>query len=201
MSPSASISILEAPGAGAVRQKRLFLILPPDQAPGNCLCWDNARQMNTRLQMWRRSLFAAFPESARAMRLAWVLADLFRQKGYAYASDPYLAKETGIAVNKVQDTLRDLHLGGAIIRVHVAGNEQERRIYPCRSLLSDATPQLGVLGTPQHPGGQNKNNKYERLSSTALAARKAAELREKARERDEGAPPVGRKSYPGEECL
>ena len=37
--------------------------------------------------------------------------------GYAHPSNTYLAKQTGIAANKVQDTLTAMDRGGAIARV------------------------------------------------------------------------------------
>lgn len=134
---------------------RLFLILPPDQVPDNARTWTSPRQKADLLRAWRRAVCTAFPESSRVIRVAWLLGELFHAKGYAFASDPYLARETGIAVNKVQDTLHTLHKGGAVVRVHVAGNLEERRIYPMRTLLIGA-PHGGVSTTPRQPGGQNR---------------------------------------------
>lgn len=134
---------------------RLFLILPPDQVPDNALTWRNPKQKADLLRAWRRAICTTFPESSRVIRMAWLLDELFHAKGYAFASDGHLARETGMAVNKVQDALLSLHKGGAIVRVHVAGKLEERRIYPLRTLLL-GTPHGGVSAAPQHPGVQNR---------------------------------------------
>ncbi len=75
---------------------------------------------------------------------AWILDSLFNARtGYAHPSNTYLANETGIAVNKVQEALAELEAGGAIVRVVMTGHPQQlgvqnlRRIIP-RSQLAYA---------------------------------------------------------------
>jgi hypothetical protein len=133
---------------------RTFRIYAQDKTPHQALTWTSSAQRRTALRIWRRAVFAAFGESSRAIRVAWVLADWFDVKrGYAFGSDAALAQETGVPLNKLQETLTALDNGGAILRVHrvnADGNTQ-RHIYPSAALIP---PSLGGGDTPQEPGGQ-----------------------------------------------
>ena len=77
-----------------------------DTAPSGALTWGSAAERNRQLRLWRRAVFSIFGEQPRAIRVAWVLTDLFNvKKGYAFPSNYYLAEETKMAVNKLRATL------------------------------------------------------------------------------------------------
>jgi hypothetical protein len=134
---------------------RTFRVGTGDANPASALTWNSRTQRNRLLQVWRGAIFSAFGDQARCIRLAWVLADLFHaEKGYAFASDPYLATATGLPVNKLQATLTGLDRGGGIVRTHVfqPNGRSQRRIYPASTLIP---PTVGGMDTPQQLGGQN----------------------------------------------
>jgi hypothetical protein len=149
---------------------RHFLILPDGRTPDGALTWASAEQRKRALQRWRRAILATFGDSSRALRVAWVLADLFNVKsGYAFPSDRHLAEETGLRLNKLQETLTALERDGAILRVHrvQADGRTHRHIYPSRKFIP---PTVGGGGTPQQPGGQNRSGTPRlRLPRTQLA--------------------------------
>lgn len=131
---------------------RTFTLVGTESTPASALTWSNAAQRNRRLREWRRAVIAAFGNQSRCIRLAWVLMDLFNaQLGYAFATDKYLAQEAGLALNKVQAMLTTLDRGGAIVRVQdVKDGRAQRRIYPCRDLMS---PTVGGCLYPPAIGG------------------------------------------------
>jgi hypothetical protein len=136
---------------GDVVPLRTFRTLKGDDKPDRALTWTSPAQRNRILNRWRSAIFVAFGDQARCMRVAWVLSDLFHtKKGFAFASDPYLAKQTGLPVNKVQESLTKLDRGGGIIRAHALANgKSQRRIFP------SLPPGSGGGDTPRQPGGQN----------------------------------------------
>jgi hypothetical protein len=148
------------------------------EAPPNALTWGSAVERKAQLKAWRRVVFKMFGEQTRALRLAWVLSDMFSiSECYAFPTNRYLADETGIARNKVQAALAELEHGEAIVRaeiVRVAGKKW-RAIYPCRTLLPH--PRRGGRGGPPAAGGPvNKTIRAPRVPSSqlqlaALAAR------------------------------
>jgi hypothetical protein len=151
------------------KPNREFLILPEGQVPDGALTWASAEQRKRALQSWRQAIFSYFGNSARAIRVAWVLAELFNVKsGFAFASDGYLAKATGLRRNKLADTLTALQQDRAIIRVHVEINgKMQRRIYPSAALVH---PNSGYGGIPQKKGGQNMSGTARlRLPRSQLA--------------------------------
>jgi hypothetical protein len=154
--------------AEAVEPVRAFQIIRYDDAPPMSLRWHSRHQRNRVLRQWRRTVFAAFGDQSRCIRVAWVLLDLFHaERGFAYPSDPYLANETGLPLNKLQAALTTLDRGGAIIRVHVVAKDgrTQRRIFPSRVLIP---PEAGGIDTPQLMGGQNLNVRKTRQSLTQL---------------------------------
>ena len=111
-------------------------------------------------------MFAIFGERPRAIRVAWVLTDLFNvERGYAFPTNPYLAEETKLWENKLRETLLILENGGAIIRTNVtnpATGQNQRVIYPSTAIIprpalghGGRSPTLGQRGEPQQPGHQN----------------------------------------------
>src|SRR5690348_6613835 len=100
--------------------KRIFRLLALDETPVEALTWSTAAQRNRCLLEWRRAVFALFGDQSRCMRTLWVLSELFNTKlVYANPSDLHLARETGLALNKLEETLTLLDRAKAIIRVHV----------------------------------------------------------------------------------
>lgn len=123
-----------------------------------------------------------FGEQTRALRIAWVLDGLFNARtGYAHPSNPYLAGETGIAINKVRAALAELEAGGAIVRtVTRSRNGTRREIYPAATLLG-GSPTVGLGGEPQQAGRQNLRRYLRRpeiahaRAASALHEARAAE--------------------------
>jgi hypothetical protein len=126
-------------------------------APADVLSWRSPAERNRKLKFWRQAVMIAFGEQTRVLRIAWTLDALFNAKtGYAHPGNTYLARATGIAVNKVQEALAALEEGGAIVRrVTVQrGSQRWRAIYPAATLLGGVTPTVGVTGHPRLPGVQ-----------------------------------------------
>jgi hypothetical protein len=160
-------------------------------APPHVLSWRSASERNRKLRAWQRAVLTTFGEQPRALRIAWVLHSLFNVRtGFAHPSNPYLARETGLLVNKVQDGLMTLEKGGAIVRVVTRSNSVTRReIYPAATLVG-RTPTVGVRGDPQHPGVQNLR-RYAPRSQLAYA-RAASVARDQRAERAEAAEAAGK---------
>ena len=155
-------------------------------APPSALTWDTAAQRNRKLIHWRRAVLTRFDK--RAIAVAWVLADLFNAKtGFAFPTNDYLVKETGLRFNKVQMALAELESDGAIIRVTKVrpGGQKQRVIYPAAALIP--TPAVGVRGDPPAKGVHNLNSRRPRMPKTELErARLAASLREDSHRRARG---------------
>ncbi len=172
---------------------RKFLILPEDQTPHAALTWESTAQKRVRLQLWRSAVMKTFGEQARAIRVAWLLSSLFHaERGYAYPTDKYIAKETGVPIKRVQDALAALDDGGAICRVHrvVGENKTQRHIYAARTLIPQhggtvATPAVGDGRYPRKLWVQTKKDKRH-ISPTAALARSAAEQRDRRRNGEAG---------------
>jgi hypothetical protein len=154
---------------------RQFRVVRADHTPHGALTWTNAKQRNRKLLLWRRAICTTFSQQVRCIRVAWVLTDLFNaERGFAHASDQYLATEAAVALNKLETSLTLLERGGAIIRVHVyVDGKPQRRIYPSAALIP---PQLGGVDTPHLVGGQNLNKKrLTQLDHARLHARRREE--------------------------
>jgi hypothetical protein len=117
--------------------------------PPAALTWESAAERNRRLKLWRRAVQIAFGGQSRAIQVAWVLDGLFNTKsGYAHASNPILAKETGLSVRLVQKGLAALEADGAIVRssfIRDSGQEQ-RVIYPGVSILDVGGMSVSDMG-------------------------------------------------------
>ena len=166
-----------------------------NETPSCAITWTTPYQKAQRLNRWRSAVSRGFPRSARMLVLAWNLEWLFKD-GFAYVSDSYLSRKLGIPVNKIQDSLKALEDGGAIYRASVfVDGKAQRRIWPSKEIVrrmypvtgGSDTPSDGMQTTPRHGGteySRNRSHSKLRMSSTAEAARKQAELAEKrARER------------------
>jgi hypothetical protein len=136
-----------------------------DSPPG-ALTWSSAAERNRRLEVWRRAVFAIFGEQTRCVRVAWVLMSLFNVKmGYAFPTNPFLAEETRMAVNKLRETLLILENGRAIIRayrINPATGQKQRVIYPATGIVP--RPALGQgQGAPSRGRGGSPSSRGSRI--------------------------------------
>jgi len=183
------------------RQQRRFI--KDGASPDEALRWFSPRQKTRSLRQWRQITGKLFAEHGRCLRIAWTLEWLFGQDGFAYPTDTFLSRELGIPIKKVQSGLLALEKGGVIIRMSVFVNGKvERRIWPSKANIPPTvgnmdTPHDG-LNIPPTVGRQNtqegKRSSRVNLSSTALAARRSADLAEQKRkdresETEQGADP------------
>jgi len=161
--------------------------------PPGALTWRSSARRNRLLKVWRREVFARFGEQARCVRVACVLMDLFNVKrGYAFATNPYLAEETCIAVNKIREALGILESGRAIMRTNIinpATGQKQRVIYPAIGIMprpalgqGEGAPTWGGGGEPRQPGHQNLR-RIPSIQSSQIALAKAESARRDERER------------------
>lgn len=195
-------------GADAQRHKRKFI--KRDGCPATALVWRGPRAKSVALRKWRGGVSREFSAQASCLRVAWILEWLFGKDGFAFPTDAFIARETGMALKHVQHALTALDRGGAIVRASVFINGRpQRRIWPCSLVIP---PDVGGTDTPKEAseippnfGGQisQEGKRYGQLhlSSTVLEARRAAQIREQRsieRMRGEGAQAVGpAEPYPG----
>jgi len=128
------------------------------------------------------------------------MTDLFNiKKGYSFASNSYLAEETGLAVNKLRATLLILESGEAIVRcnvTNVATGQPQRVIYPATAIIprpalgqGEGAPSWGRGGEPQQLGHQNLR-RIPRIQSSQIALAKAESARRDDRRRPDGRGPA-----------
>jgi hypothetical protein len=164
-----------------------------DTAPSGALTWATAAERNQQLRRWRRAVFSIFGEQPRAIRVAWLLTDLFSIKGgYAFPSNAYLAEETNIAGNKLRATLGILESGGAIIRadvINASTGQTQRVVYPATAIIprpalghGGGAPPWGRGGEPQQPGHQNLR-RIPRIQSSQIGLAQAHSRRRDERNR------------------
>jgi hypothetical protein len=164
-------------------------------SPSGALTWKSSAERNRQLRLWRRAVFSIFGEQPRAIRVAWVLTDLFNVKrGNAFPSNAYLAEESNMAVNKLRATLGILESGGAIIRAHginPATGQTQRVIHPATAIIprpalghGGRSPTLGQRGEPQQSGHQNLR-RIPRIQSSQIALAKAESARRDERRRQD----------------
>lgn len=196
--PSPMDSSGGAPEPSPNRRLRTFQIVHPDQRPVGALVWTTGRQKSLLRRHWRHTVMHRFSDSSRALRLAWILQELSGDKGYAFATDAYLASETGVPPNKVSDALKDLQDAGCIIRIHVEKNGRlQRRIFLATETLrlkasgrsvsaipatvgDQDTPYSGPSNTPQGGGTEIKREtrtyRYPRNQTIKSTVAEAAEM-------------------------
>lgn len=169
-----------------------------NETPEHALTWRSTRQRTSRLCDWRDATMQLYPESGRQLRIAWTLEGLATQKGYAFISDSTLAKKLNIDVRNVQRGLKRLEDDGVIIRASVSvkqvtGWKADRRIWLSSEIIAAPTPAtMTCIDTghdePLNAGYDSQTETKEemraskagynaRLTSTQLAARRAANLR------------------------
>ena len=133
-------------------------------APSGALTWTSTKDRNRVLKLWRHAVFAVFAEQPRAIRIASVLVALFNvKKGYCFATNAYLARETSIAANKLRATLLILEDGGAIIRANVTNpdtGQVQRVIYPATAIIP---PRFGAGGAPPWGRGGSPSSRGTRI--------------------------------------
>lgn len=176
----------------AARAPRRFQVVGPGECPPDALSWNSPSAKGHARRAWRNAIIRKFGSHSRILQLAWVLADLCSGKGYAYPSDGWLGKVTGLREEAVQRGLKDLVDGDAIIRVHVTnGRTFQRRIFLAATIVERERTRRGDGGaTPVTTTGEVpvmvtvQRRQESRGPSVRDAARAAAERR-LARERGE----------------
>jgi hypothetical protein len=124
--PGARVITINLP----IRVCRKRIVIQDGEAPTGALVWSNRSQRRRIMRDWRRAMMKAYPKNARAIRIGWVLRDLTVRNGFAHPSDDYLRAEVGMPLRKVKQTLMDLDVRGAIVRVQVRiGTKWQRRIF------------------------------------------------------------------------
>jgi len=150
------------------------------------------------MKQWRRAVSHEMGTETRALRIAWLLSNLFRlEGGFSNMSDGRIATETNVPIKHVSPTLAALEERGAIIRAHVVnagGITTQRRIWPAAAIVGDTAvpPTAGGATTPHAGkevpptvGGQNRDSRRAGAreggmeTSTMAAARREAEMRER----------------------
>ena len=87
-----------------------------------------------------------FATSVRLVRIAWLVGTLSLRDGYALATDAYISKTLGIALNKVQQAIMELEKDGTIVRAsHFLHGKAQRRIWPSTKIIP---PMAGGMDTP-----------------------------------------------------
>src|SRR5262245_10465036 len=84
--------------------------------PKEALTWKSAKSRGALLFDWQCAVQARFKGSSNALSVAWLLCTLCKKEGYAYATDSYISRLTGIKINKIQATVTALEKAGAIVR-------------------------------------------------------------------------------------
>ncbi|EKS28156.1 hypothetical protein [Afipia felis] len=172
------------------RQQRRFI--KDGSVPENALIWRGNRARGKALRLWRSSVSRAFSARPRCLRVAWMLEWLFGKKGYAFPTDAFLGNELGMNQDHVQEALKDLERGGAIIRASVfVRDKPERRIWPNESILppdtrGKVTPRRRANDPPDARGQtsqEGSNFPKTFLSRTVLEARRAAQINQQRERR------------------
>jgi hypothetical protein len=153
--------------------------------PPSALTWNTPGQKARLIYAWRKAVGKRFARSARVMHVAWTLEWLLKD-GYAYATDAYLSRETGIPVNKIQEALKALEDAGVIVRASVfVDGKPRRRIWPSKELLGELHPDAGASDTPRQEREINPRRggtEYSRRGPTvAELAKRGADQREQHR--------------------
>jgi hypothetical protein len=103
----------------------------------NAITWRSGAERNRKLRQWRRAMFMHYGQQPRALRVAWVLADLFNiRDGYAFARNSHIAVQAVVTERNVQKTLTMLQKDGAILRRTITVKGQRLRvIYPATAIV------------------------------------------------------------------
>jgi hypothetical protein len=178
-----------APSAPKRKHRRLFAPGTPKEA----LTWKSPKSRAARLYDWQCAVLASFRGNAHTLGIAWLLSTLCEKEGYAYATDSYLSRVTGVQINHVQAVLSKLEKAGAIVRGSVFQNgKAQRRIWPGTKIIpaksgGTDTPRIWTRDTSRIRGTDSLRTHRDAKSvrkTEADHARAAAELTERnARER------------------
>ncbi len=150
-----------------------------DEVPATALTWTTSPQRMRALQSWRRGICIAFSGHQAVLTVAWALHGLFTLKdGFAYPTDAFLVRDTGLHRTSVERALTTLERNGAIARVHRVGQngETQRHIYPSvaglLAVMAGRVPAAAAGGgTRSGTAGHNyKNNRRSKMPRTQLDA-------------------------------
>lgn len=182
------------------RPKRRFVHC--DHVPEKALRWSKPAERAQQLDLWRCAVGRHFASSPRVIRVAWALEWCFGAQGYAFPTDGFLERKLDVPILKIQAALLELERAGAIIRASVyVRNKSQRRIWPSSELPMVIFPTVGKVDIPHGGvkhlphGGEtesfNKESRFpaHRISATQQAARREAEIRQRAEERRFGGAP------------
>ncbi|KWV61128.1 hypothetical protein AS156_25770 [Bradyrhizobium macuxiense] len=192
------ISAIETPAKGIWRKRRF---VSSHETPEGALTWRSVTQRKKKLCDWRIATMQRYPECSRLLRIAWTLEGLAVGRGYAFASDPVLAKMAGVEVRNLQRALKQLEDDDVIIRASISihsdkGWKAERRIWLSAKVIKSIP--VTVTGTDTGHGDHKTTGYGDRteakeetqspiidrkrgLSSTQLAAKRSAEINAKKR--------------------
>ena len=158
--------------------------------PADALTWKTSKQRSKRMFAWRVAVMTQFGTSARLLKIAWLLDCLCWKEGYAYATDSYISKTLGLDLRNVQRALIKLEEAGAVIRASsFVDGKAQRRIWPSTKIIPATVAVMDTgHGGPRDTGHGSRTDSLEytttprtgRISSTQQAAKREAELREKA---------------------
>ncbi len=142
-------------------------IKPPDGA----LTWSNTADRNKALMKWRRAVCRQFGQQPSAIRLAWVLKDLFHVRdGYCFARNAFLADQAALWPRHVQGTLKALEKGRAILRQTIlTKGKRIRVIFPASAIIkrteggdTRVSPPPHDTRVSRHPGVTRYKNSQRR---------------------------------------
>ena len=177
----------------AAKWKRRRCFVRDGELPEHALTWPSSKQRTAKICAWRTAVIGRYSESARPLRIAWTIEGLAVKKGYAYCSDSYLSKTLGIHTTGIQRGLTELERDGVIVRASVftGAAEPERRIWLSSKITGGVPATTAGRGTrygdsePTRYDSGTESKQYTltsttRPSSTQVAAKKAAELRQRS---------------------
>jgi hypothetical protein len=162
------------------------------EIPEHAITWRGSKQRTARICAWRIPVIKRFHGSARLLSIAWTIEGLTVERGYAYCGDIFLSKQIGIHTTGIQRGLTELERDGVIVRASVFVNGKPMRRIWLSSRIIDQTPATvtGVdtrYGDTQDTryGSGTESKQYtltsiSRPSATQIAAKKAAELRQRS---------------------
>jgi len=175
----------------ARRQQRKFI--KNGTVPNGALVWRGSRARNKVIHLWRIGTSRNFSSRPRCLRVAWLLEWLFGKDGFAYPTDAFIGRELNMTIDHVQEALKDLDRGGAIIRASVfVGGQPQRRIWPNVAIIppdarGTVTPRQRGDIPPDARGQTSQERNYQQklfLSRTVMEARRASQINQRRRSED-----------------
>jgi hypothetical protein len=94
------------------------------------LTWKTEAERTRQLAAWNRAVCSTFSQHSRCLCLALALTHLFNFKtGYAFASNPVLAKEANLDTRRVRRAMAKLEAAGFVSRLPVMWKGQLWRVF------------------------------------------------------------------------